>query len=121
MARLLKTRGSEGAGRLLAAEFDGLVRDGATLKLRGSERILQDGDIILFRSADGGVSSGINVGVDAEGLHAVLWIRPWAHLRFGLEPVGDGVYAFRPAHQHMEMFPELKATGAGATKMVFAA
>lgn len=116
MARLLKVRGSEGAARLLGADFDGLLRNGAKLKLRGADRMLHDGDIILFKSADGDVSPGINVGLDAEGLHSFLWIRPWAHLRIGLQALGDGVYAFRPERQHMEMFPELRADGAGATK-----
>jgi hypothetical protein len=114
MARLLETCGSEGMARLLTADFDGPIRDGAELKLRGSDRILRDGDMIIFKGFDEQISVGIDA--DAQGLHSFLQVRPWAHLRIGLEPLGDGAYAFRPETQHLEMFPELRSSGAGVTK-----
>ncbi len=113
MARILKTRGAPGAARLLVADFDGYVRDGATLKLRGRPSALRDGDLIAFRHGSE-MSAGISISEDAQGLHSLIGFGPSMFLRIGLEAQGDGVYAFRPAPHHMDILPELAAAGAGA-------
>lgn len=111
MARLLRTADSLAAARLTSADFNGPIRDGAAFQLRGSYRTLYDGDMVLFRGPEG-ARDGINVDADENGLFASVQFSPWASLRIGLEAVGEGIYVFRPAPHHMEIFPELRAAGA---------
>lgn len=112
MARLLKTRGAEGAARLLVAECDGLIRDGSELILTSAIQDLYDGDMVLFRSG-GELGAGICVSADEDGLHSMISFTPWRTFRIGLEALGEGVFAFRPAPHHMEICAELRADGAG--------
>lgn len=113
MGRFLKTRGWPGAARMLIAGFDGFVRDGATFELRGSQRSVNDGDLIAFDYPDG-LAAGISVAEDDDGLYSLVSLGPHRSLRIGLEALGPGIYAFRPARRHVEMWPELSAKGAGA-------
>lgn len=113
MGRILKTPGSPGAARMMVADFDGYVRDGATFKVLGSHTSLEDGDLLAFNYPEG-LAAGINVSEDAQGLHSIMNFGHSRFLRIGLEPLGDGTYAFRPAPHHMELWPELAADGQGA-------
>jgi hypothetical protein len=112
MARLLKTRGSPGASRLLVAEFDGLVKDGATFRLRGPHVALRDGDLIAFKYPDE-LAAGITVSEDSEGLHSLVNFGSGAFLRIGLEALGERGYALQPAAHHIELWPELTSHGTG--------
>lgn len=113
VGRILKTPGSRGAARMMVADFDGYVRDGATFKVVGSHPLLHDGDLLAFNYPEG-LAAGISVSEDAQGLHSLIGFGPSTFLRIGLEPLGDGEYAFRPATHHMELWPELAADGQGA-------
>jgi hypothetical protein len=113
VGRILKTPGSIGAARMMVAEFDGYVRDGVTFKVLGSHTSLRDGDLLAFNYPEG-LAAGISISEDAQGLHSIVGFGPSRFLRIGLEPLGGGTYAFRPAAHHMELWPELRAGGAGA-------
>ena len=96
MGRLLKPLGSDGPhGRITTAEFDGILRDGATF----SAEEVRGGDMILFKGPNG-ISSGINVSSDEEGLHSMIDVTGKI-LRIGIEHVGNGVYAFRPTSSRL--------------------
>lgn len=103
---------SPSPARMLVADFDGQLRDGATFQLSRSHLELRDGDMIIFNYPNG-PTTGINVESDADGLHSIIQLTPWAALRIGLEARGDGVYAFRPAPHHFEILPALDAAGLG--------
>lgn len=113
MGRILKTPGSIGAARMMVAEFDGYVRDGATFKVLGSQTSLRNGDLLAFNYPEG-LAAGISISEDAQGLHSLIGFGPSTFLRIGLEPLGGGEFAFRPAAHHMELWPELAAGGEGA-------
>ena len=109
MARMLKTPGSNGGhAQIKAAEFDGILRDGATFKI---DSVIADGDMILFKGPNG-ISSGINLGSDHQGLHALINIHNMM-LRIGIEQIAPGMYAFRPAPQHIILIPALAENGEG--------
>lgn len=113
MARLLKTPGSsEPRARMLFADFDCLVRDGATFQLNGSWTELHDGDMVMF-SYPNGVGPGINVEEDERGLCAHITVEPLMSFRIGLEKVADAKYAFRPDKHHTKILPALAEGGAG--------
>ena len=97
---------------MLVAECNGLIRDGADFRLMSAIQVLDDGDMVLFRSG-GELRPGLCVSADEEGLHSMISFTPWMTFRIGLESSGDGVYVFRPAPQHMEICPELRADGDG--------
>ncbi len=97
---------------MLVAECDGLIRDGAVFRLMGTIQVLDEGDMVLFRNG-GELGSGLCVNADEQGLHAMISFTPWMTFRIGLEASDDGVYVFRPAPQHMEIRPELRADGDG--------
>lgn len=97
---------------MLTAKFDGFVREGASFDLAGAYGELHDGDMVFFVSPDG-TGSGLNVSSDDEGLHSLITFSPWLHLRIGLEPLGNGTYAFRPAAHHIETWPALGCNGQG--------
>lgn len=113
MGRLLKKAGGQGGhARMLVAQFDGVVRDGATFQLTGQPSELHDEDMVLFSCSDGS-TSGINVEEDANGLCAHIRFEPAVSFRIGLDKLGNGVYAFRPAPHHIELRPQLGPQGAG--------
>src|SRR5438309_1416924 len=112
MARILKTVGSPGAARMLVADFQGGVKDGATFALRGSQKNLRDGDIVAFCYPDG-VRAGITVQEDEEGLFCFISFATAYTIRIGLEAQDEGVYAFRPAPHHLQLWPMLNAAGDG--------
>jgi len=113
MARLLKTPGSVGKPAMLrVADFDGLVRDGATFQLKAPAGELHDGDMLMFNYPDG-LGAGINVEEDKDGLCTYIAFEPMFNFQIGLEKVADGQYAFRPQPQHIQIIPALAATGAG--------
>ncbi len=113
MGRILKRAGSPGHARMMVADFDGLVRDGATFKLRGSSTELADGDLVAFNYPEG-IGAGLTVEEDEEGLHSLVRFGPAISLRIGLEALGGGSYAFRPASHHIQLWPELGESGTGA-------
>lgn len=112
MARILKTRGTPGAARMLVAEFEGAVRDGATFALVGSQTVLRDGDLVAFRYSDG-IRAGITIQEDEEGLFCFISFGGAYNIRIGLESQGRGTYAFRPAPHHLQLWPMLTARGEG--------
>ncbi|WP_299425925.1 hypothetical protein [Sphingomonas bacterium] len=112
MARLLKVRGAYGHARMLAADFDGRLKDGASFRLRGSADGIADGDLIAFFYPDG-VGAGICVEEDDDGLCAHVRAAPSMSFRIGIDDLGDRVFAFRPAPQHLALIPQLRADGAG--------
>jgi hypothetical protein len=113
MARVLKTVGANHKhARLLCADFNGLVRDGAIFQLKGQPSELRDGDMVMFNHADE-VATGINVEEDEKGLCAHISFEPMVSFRVGLENLGEGAYAFRPASHHIELRPSLGPAGKG--------
>jgi hypothetical protein len=111
MGRILKTRGTPGMARMLVADFQGGVKEGATFGLVGSQTSLHDGDLVAFRYPDG-LRAGITVEEDEDGLFCFISFE-YANIRIGLEAQGNGCYAFRPAAHHLELWPKLAAAGEG--------